>query len=563
MKLKIFLLTAFAMINCFCAKAQTVRACIDTSTNYPNAVNIWLRSDATTPFDTCASSLQFSIAIPDTFSGTRPSTFVVDTSAWLGSTWIVNAPYLEAGYWHYDILTAYTPCMSYTANADYFAMRVSPVGGTATPYNYYLLCLPDGGATTGGALFYHYGAWKSNGSSLYFSRPGTNAVNQFSYDLSGATPGTGISYSNIIKPNPTAPTVRACMDTVANFPNAINLWLRADITTPFDTCASSLQFSIAIPDTFSGTRPSTFVVDTSAWAGSTWIVNAPYLEAGFWHYDILTSYTPCMNYTANVDYFAMRISPVGGNTTPANYYLLCLPDGGATTGGALFYHYGAWKSDGSSLFFARPGTQAINAFSYDLSGASAGTSISYSTLLKPTVALALQQISLTASWQNSNDALLHWQVNMASKNVKNYIIAKSTNAIDFSEIKSLSLVEFDRLNFADVMAKVDSKNIYYRITANLQNGSKIQSNVAVLTSSIVIRPTVFPVPASNFINIIDIAASAQIALYDAAGKIIIAEKCIGSSHVIDVSTLAEGLYTIKITDKKGSSTFHKVSKVAQ
>jgi hypothetical protein len=232
--------------------------------------------------------------------------------------------------------------------------------------------------------------------------------------------------------------VRACLDTANNYPNAVNIWLRADITTPQDTCASSLQFSIAIPDTFNGIRPKSLNIDSSAWAGSTWIVNAPYLEAGFWHYDILTAYTPCMNYTANVDYFAMRISPIGGTATPYTYYLLCLPDGGATTGGALFYHFGAWLSNGSSLYFNRPGTDSFNQLSYDLTSGNPGTGISWSKIINPNNPLALKNIVLDAKWQNEYDTKLQWKIIGDEMDIENYIISKSEDGNIFTDIATIA-----------------------------------------------------------------------------------------------------------------------------
>jgi Secretion system C-terminal sorting domain len=358
-----------------------------------------------------------------------------------------------------------------------------------------------------------------------------------------------------------AQTVRACMDTSANHPNSVNFWLRADLTTPFDTCASSLQFSIAIPDTFSGTKPTTFTVDSSAWAGSTWIVNAPYLEAGFWHYDILTAYTPCMNYTANVDYFAMRVSPVGGTATPYNYYLMCLPDGGTTTGGALFYHFGAWLSDGANLFFDRPGTTSVNQLSYDITGGMPGVAPSWSKILN-SVALPINNIALQAQWANTADAQLNWQLQNDEASIGSYSIQRSIDGIKFENIYTSNNKITD---FTDLAIKynTNSNNIFYRIAATKKTGEYYLSNTVSLQKNTTNEVYIFPVPATTFLNINLGNNSAVIYLYSNTGQLLQTENSVGAIHQLDINSLANGVYTVKVVGANGWVSAHRFSKVGK
>jgi hypothetical protein len=358
-----------------------------------------------------------------------------------------------------------------------------------------------------------------------------------------------------------AQTVRACMDTSANHPNSVNFWLRADISTPFDTCASSLQFSIAIPDTFSGTLPTSFTVDSSAWPGSSWIVNAPYLEAGFWHYDILTAYTPCMNYTANVDYFAMRVSPVGGTSTPYNYYLLCLPDGGITTGGALFYHFGAWLSDGANLYFDRPGTTSVNQLSYDITGGTPGVAPSWSKIVN-TVALPINNILLQAQWANTADAQLNWQLQNEEESISSYTIQRSVDGTKFENIFSTTTVLNEYLD-ATIKYQSASNNIFYRILAIKKSGEHYVSNTASLQKNTRNEVYIFPVPATAFVNINLGVNSAVIYLYSNTGQLLRTENSQGVIHQLDINNLANGVYTIKVVGANGWVSAHRFNKVGE
>jgi Secretion system C-terminal sorting domain len=362
-----------------------------------------------------------------------------------------------------------------------------------------------------------------------------------------------------------AQTVRACMDTSSNYPNAVNFWLRADLTTPQDTCASSLQFSIAIPDTFSGIRPTDFTVDSSAWPGSVWYTEPPYLEAGYWHYDILTAYTPCMNYTANVDYFAMRVSPVGGTATPYDYYLLCLPDGGATTGGALFYHFGAWLSDGSSLFFSRPGTDSFNQLSYDLSGNSVGVGISWSKIIKPNTALAIEKIALASKWKNNNDVLLYWSIMGDKTDVVSYSISRSMDGLVYNDIATMEADKLVSFNFIDKnIANINTNNnVFYSIKATLTSGNMLQSNTTVIAKKSSVANTVFiyPIPVSTIVNVNLGSVPAQVILMANTGQILQTQSSQGGVHQMDVQHLANGCYMIKVVSQNGSVSIHKFNKI--
>ena len=179
------------------SNSQIVRASIDTDANNANAITIWLQSDLTTPQDTGISTMQFCIALPDTFSGVIPTTFTIDSCAWNTTDFSIGLPYYEGGFICYPIYNINTLMANFTANVDKFAMRLIPVGGAALPKDFYLICLPDGGVTDGTGLFYVFGAWYSVGNNLFYDKGNNSVSNGLSYDLVNAAPGTTTSWVKI------------------------------------------------------------------------------------------------------------------------------------------------------------------------------------------------------------------------------------------------------------------------------------------------------------------------------------------------------------------------------
>ncbi len=360
-----------------------------------------------------------------------------------------------------------------------------------------------------------------------------------------------------------AQTVQACMDTVANAPNAINIWLKPDSTSNTTTQASSLQFSIAIPDTFTGTLPSGFKIDSTGWAGSTWSTLPPYNEGGFTHYNMYAEVTLNMNYVKNVDYFALKISPIGGTTKPYDVFLLCLPDGGTSAlAGALFLHNGNWKSDGANLYYARPGTVAVNTFSYDNSFAIPGTGISYSRIIDPSAPLANNEIVLNAKWIN-DDALLNWQADLNTEDIESFTINKSIDGKVFKALKTLEITNNKSFDFLDANAKINAKNLRYLITANLKDSKTLNSNMVTLNNTQAIFTKVFPIPVSNILNIENMEPNSEIILYNNTGQVLFTQKSMDDKLKINMSSYADGIYMLKLINNLGATMLNKIAKQSQ
>ncbi len=357
-----------------------------------------------------------------------------------------------------------------------------------------------------------------------------------------------VSYSN-------AQTVKAGLGKNPSYPNSIEIWLQSDLTTPQDTGVSTLQFCIALPDTFSGTPPTGFTIDSSQWV-ATWSVGMPYTEAGFICYPIFTATSPLyVNYTAMVDEFALRISPIGGTAVPTDYYLVCLPDGG-TVGDALFYHFGAWLSDGSQLFYSKSNTTVNNGLSYDLAGGSAGTATSW-VKLNASAPLAIgDNYVLHAYWLN-DDAFLDWSMHANIEENINFELQKSYDGKQFVGIENLK-----QLNTVDKGARLNSNTkTYYRIKVIENNSFKKYSNTVLLHNNNSIAVTkIFPNPTSDYINILNSDIGARMLVQNMEGQILLENKSDQNNTKLDIRHLACGNYTIKIINKNNSVTVHKFTK---
>ena len=177
---------------------QNIKASISTG-SMANRITIWLKPDVTQS-PAIFSTLQFNVAIP---VGIAPvPTMTVISSAFPGVTWIVDPGYIEGGFINYNIYTAssgYTVNLL-TANTEFQAMELAFSGGIVSTYSNtaHLVCLANGGLTTGNALFYCTGSIFSNGQSLFYARDANvQFSNADSYLLSGTQvdPGTQTSFA--------------------------------------------------------------------------------------------------------------------------------------------------------------------------------------------------------------------------------------------------------------------------------------------------------------------------------------------------------------------------------
>lgn len=196
--MKKYLLSLIAFIYLADANAQTVKASIGAGSGV-NKVKIYMRPDITNP-SVLISTLQFNVAIPA--SAAPIPTLTVTTNNIPAVTWIVDVPYPEGGYLHYNIYNAQSSyAINCTAGVEIEVMEVTFTGGTQTaaPNTAHLVTMPDGGTGgpgNGNALFLCtsavFGTLGSNGQDLYYAHD-VNTVFANGDTYRPAPPGNGPS----------------------------------------------------------------------------------------------------------------------------------------------------------------------------------------------------------------------------------------------------------------------------------------------------------------------------------------------------------------------------------
>ena len=368
-----------------------------------------------------------------------------------------------------------------------------------------------------------------------------------------------------------------------NAANSIRIYLKPDATQA--SCVfSTLQFNVAIP---SGTVPiPSLTVDSSAFAGVSWVVGAPYTEGSYINYNIYTGAAGfTLPITANVEFIAMRVSFHNGSAVPlpnrAN--LVCLPDGGVTgASNALFYCTGTMNSNGSNLFYARDVNVTVaNGFSYSpvpfgqpgspgTPGSPLGTFTSFARY-GPAVALPIKFIDFTAV-KRDKDALLSWTIANQDLTTHHYEVDRSFNGTDFTSVITVpadysqgataTYKQFD----ANIAALRSSGIIYYRIKEVDLDGHFVYSEIRSLRlDSKSISINLYPNPALDYTNLIlDLqdASTVAVNITDAAGKLVQQFSFPAfkgnNQKKIDLSKFASGTYMLKVNTGDLSQTISLV-----
>lgn len=360
-------------------------------------------------------------------------------------------------------------------------------------------------------------------------------------------------------------------------PSNVRIYLRPDITNPA-VAISSLNFNVALPSSI--TPIPTLSVVTNNIAGATWIVEPPYTEGGYIHYNIYNNqslYT--LNCSAGIEFMALELSftggPGGGAPSFANTaHLVTLPDGGATNGLAVFYCTsavaGVLNSDGQNLYYARDASVSIaNGDSYknvplNNPNRPMGTFTSFARLITA-IALPVKFSSFTAS-RLDNNGQLNWMVENQTANMSHFDIERSFTGSNFVKIATKNVV-FNGANgsydFTDAgVFNSYSGNVYYRIKQVDRGGEITYSAVRTIKAdgkgfglSLYPNPVV---KEANVIFTLSEAKQVSLVITDAAGKqytniTMQAPKGMSQKN-IDVSSLSAGTYIVRIIAGDDSQT---------
>lgn len=161
------------------SQLDTIQASFGPGTT-PTRVKIYVRPTATSlPVNGNISTFQFAVSIAAGITPI-PTLSIVGVPAF-GTGWVISPSYVEAGFRHYDIVSANAGTLVLGAGVELEVMQLEFNGGPVIADSVALYTLPGGGSTTGNGLFYCTGAANSYEGKLYYNRGGVNVMNNNSY----------------------------------------------------------------------------------------------------------------------------------------------------------------------------------------------------------------------------------------------------------------------------------------------------------------------------------------------------------------------------------------------
>ncbi len=338
--------------------------------------------------------------------------------------------------------------------------------------------------------------------------------------------------------------------------NRLKIYLMPDATQA--SSISTLQFNIGVVET-GITTPPTLTVVSHGFGSATWSVTPAYNEGGYWNYNIFTASSPLTpSFTASTEFEAMEVEFAGGVPPTGTVGLVTLPDGGATTGNALFLCTGSIISNGvADLYYARPGATVDNQNSYDPNFINPGVATSFVTI--PDVVLPVRFLNFTAT-RNNNQAILNWAVENEDASTATYEIERSINGTSFVKAGELQALNNGRASNSysftvdNLSAIRNAGVIYFRIKQIDRDGQYVYTpirNIRLDGKGLIVG--VYPNPVKGMANVTyDLTENTDviISLIDASGKQVYANQLQGFKGAniskVNFSQFAAGTYTLKV-----------------
>lgn len=226
--------------------------------------------------------------------------------------------------------------------------------------------------------------------------------------------------------------------------------------------------------------------------------------------------------------------------------IIIVKNGGKITGG-----------NGGSKFTFVGGTDIYGAFNVTgpvyATGSTSGAFISGPPL-------PVEWLDFKASIKNKN-VELNWST-VSEKNNSHFEIENSTNGLDWQNIATIKAsnnpLQINNYSYSHPMPHTGIN--YYRIKQVDINGTFSYSSLAYVRYDEIIKLSIYPNPASEFVNvqIEDIEQIASVSLTTITGQIV-ADIIEPKSNIqIETRNFPKGVYTLRITDINGQVSMIKV-----
>ncbi|MES2616900.1 MAG: T9SS type A sorting domain-containing protein [Bacteroidota bacterium] len=226
--------------------------------------------------------------------------------------------------------------------------------------------------------------------------------------------------------------------------------------------------------------------------------------------------------------------------------IIVVKSGGKITGG-----------NGGSKFTFVGGTDIFGPFS--VTGAVYATgSTSGAFITGPP--LPVEWLDFKASLKNKN-VELNWST-VSEKNNSHFEVENSINGLDWQNIATVKAsnnpLQINNYTYSCPMAHTGIN--YYRIKQVDMNGDCSYSSLAYVRYDEIIKLSIYPNPASEFVNvqIEDIEQIASVLLMTITGQVLTAIIEPKTAIQIDTKSFPKGIYSIRITDLTGNVSLIKL-----
>jgi photosystem II stability/assembly factor-like uncharacterized protein/PKD repeat protein len=153
--------------------------------------------------------------------------------------------------------------------------------------------------------------------------------------------------------------------------------------------------------------------------------------------------------------------------------------------------------------------------------------------------------------EKNNNALINWKID-GELNIKNYIVERSWNGINFEKIgtvlsKGNGNNVYSYTDYLSNLNKVIANKIYYRLQINEINGSSKKSeidNINISRNKSWI--SVYPNPFTTFIQLNTVENIKQVQLLNAKGQIVYQNNNVVAKTLFMPQYLAQGSYVLKV-----------------
>lgn len=188
------------------------------------------------------------------------------------------------------------------------------------------------------------------------------------------------------------------------------------------------------------------------------------------------------------------------------------------------------------------------------------TSFSPFGILNNNSTLPLRFLSFSAQKCNSSNVCLNWKT-ASEQDVSHFEIERSSDGINFTTIKTIPAhnQSFNKYSITDDISNLlTATTIWYRIREVENDGRYNYSTIQFIKKNQASVIYLYPNPARGMVNIFNWQEVKEIQIFDVAGRKL--QQWNGGISSIDLSTLANGAYFVKLQLINGSYTEHKLIK---